>query len=225
MKDLNHLIQKVEDKWLNKLFGACKEIFSKTLIPSHDQEHHKRVWKICKEIITELSSSFKINEELLESCIIASFFHDTGLTKTLSQNHGFESKMICLNYFEQNKLTKPANFIHILEAIEKHDDKEYKNQNNNPESLVSILCAADDLDAFGRIGVVRYTEIYLLRGLSINELPSAVIENINKRFAHFESKFIFLPELYKKYKDQYLIARDFFNEMSEEIENQEKQNI
>ncbi|OFX83291.1 MAG: hypothetical protein A2W99_12245 [Bacteroidetes bacterium GWF2_33_16] len=217
MEHLSHLILKVEEEWLNKLFIGCKELFSETKIPSHDHEHSKRVWNICKEIIIELSNSFSIDEKLLEACIIASFFHDTGLSKTLSENHGLESRKLCQEYFFHNNIEEPAIFDQILEAIEKHDDKEYKESNNNPYSILSILCAADDLDAFGRIGIIRYTEIYLLRGIGFNELPNAVIENMDKRFVNFERNYRFLPRLYNKYLNQYQIAKDFFIELKKEI--------
>lgn len=72
---------------------------------------------------------------------------------------------ICIQYFEENKLPKPDRFEEILFAIENHDDKDYKQNNTEPNSVFSILCNADDLDAFGKVGIVRYTEIYLLREL------------------------------------------------------------
>jgi len=217
MNDLNHLIHNIENKWLERLYSACQELFTKTHIPSHDHEHHKRVWIICKEILGELNKSKAIDTYLLESCIIASFFHDTGLTKTLSENHGRESRLLCVKFFNENHIEKPENFDLILDAIEKHDDKEYKNNHSDPYSLLSILCTADDLDAFGRIGVVRYTEIYLLRGMSLNELPLAVIENLDKRFSNFKKHYSFIPVLYKKHEIQYLITRDFFEEMDKEF--------
>ncbi len=217
MNDLNHLIQNVENKWLDRLYSACQELFANTHIPSHDHEHHKRVWIICKEILGELNKSKEIDTTLIESCIIATFFHDTGLTKTLSENHGRESRLLCIKYFNENHIEKSADFDLILDAIEKHDDKEYKTQTNKPESLISILCAADDLDAFGRIGIIRYTEIYLLRGYQINDLPRAVIENLDKRFTNFEKNYGFLTGLYSKYKTQFLIARDFFVEMDKDL--------
>jgi len=217
MKELDLLIQKVEDIWLERLYLACQNLFIKTQIPSHNHEHHKRVWNICKEIIIELNKTKEIDTSLIEACIITSFFHDTGLTKTLSENHGHESKLLCTKYFNENHIEKPANFDHILDAIEKHDDKEYKTQTNKPELLLSILCAADDLDAFGRIGIIRYTEIYLLRGYQINDLPNAIIENLDKRFANFEKNYGFLTGLYSKHKTQYHIAREFFVEMDKDL--------
>ncbi|MGE0090363.1 MAG: HD domain-containing protein [Bacteroidales bacterium] len=217
MTNLSEVIQTVENKWFDHLYGACKQIFNKTPIPSHDHEHHARVWSICKEILAELNNTQKPDCLLVEGCIIASFFHDTGLSINLGENHGKESKIICEKYFDDNQLEKPKNFDLIVEAIEKHDDKEYKNKNTDPYSLLSILCAADDLDAFGRIGIIRYVEIYLMRGINFNELPNAVIENLDKRFANFEKNYQHLPDLYKKYKNQYQIARDFFVELQKEI--------
>jgi len=217
MNDLNHLIHNVENNWLDRLYSECQELFTNTHIPSHDHEHHKRVWIICKEILGELNKSKAIDTDLLESCIIASFFHDTGLTKTLSENHGRESRLLCVRFFNENHFEKPENYDLILDAIEKHDDKEYKNQNQKPDSVLSILCAADDLDAFGRIGIIRYTEIYLLRGYKLNDLPKAIIENLDKRFTNFEKNYGFLVGLYNKNKTQYLIAREFFVELDKDL--------
>ncbi|MDX9696628.1 MAG: HD domain-containing protein [Bacteroidales bacterium] len=217
MTNLSEIIQIVENKWFNQLYWACKQTFNKTRIPSHDHEHHARVWTICKEILTELNNTQKPNYLLVEGCIIASFFHDTGLSINVGENHGKESRIICEKYFDDNKLKKPENFNLIVEAIEKHDDKEYKSKTMDPHSLLSILCAADDLDAFGRIGIIRYTEIYLLRGIGFNELPKAILDNLDKRFANFEQNYRFLPDVYKKYSNQYQITRDFFVELEKEI--------
>ena len=123
MNDLRDKIHEVENKWLDSLYNNCKGLFSGSTVPSHDHEHHLRVWKSCKEIITELAPTHPIEYELIESLIIASFFHDTGLTITLNENHGKQSRLICEDYFDHNNIEKPFNFIQILDAIEKHDDK------------------------------------------------------------------------------------------------------
>jgi len=124
--------------------------------------------------------------------------------------------LICENYFDHNNIEKPENFIQILDAIEKHDDKNYTNK-QAPKSILSILCTADDIDAFGLIGVIRYSEIYMLRGLNMNQLSDSVIKNLDKRFTHFESTYKFLPYLYEKQYKKYQITRKFFEALENEI--------
>jgi len=217
MNDLNYLIEKAEKEWLNKLYNFCKTVFSKSKIPSHDHNHHYRVWKYCKEILTAIYPKNNINYELIEGCIIASFFHDMGLSNTIDEFHGQESKKICQAYFSNQNLETPKNFSDILWAIEKHDDKNYQPKKQEAMSLLSIICNADDLDAFGNIGVIRYTEIYLLRGIEMNELPELVIQNIDNRFRHFKHTYKDHPELYKKHQIRYLITREFFKKLQEEF--------
>ncbi|MEA2106830.1 MAG: HD domain-containing protein [Bacteroidota bacterium] len=217
MNDLNYLIEKAEKEWLNKLYNFCKTVFSKSKIPSHDHNHHYRVWKYCKEILTALYPKNNINYELIEGCIIASFFHDTGLSNTVDEFHGQESKKICQAYFSNQNLETPKNFSDILWAIEKHDDKNYQPKKQDATSLLSIICNADDLDAFGNIGVIRYTEIYLLRGIEMSKLPELVIQNIDNRFRYFKHTYKDYPELYQKHHTRYLITREFFKKLQEEF--------
>ncbi|MDY6800102.1 MAG: HD domain-containing protein [Bacteroidota bacterium] len=217
MNDIHYMIEKAEKKWLYPLYTYCQSIFLKTNIPSHDHNHHYRVWEYCKDILTAINQNNNLNYELVEGCIIASFFHDTGLSKTVDELHGQESKKICQAYFRNQNLDTPKHFRDILWAIEKHDDKNYQQNKQKPESILSIICNADDLDAFGNIGVIRYTDIYLIRGVEMSELPKLVIQNIDNRFRHFENTYKNYTELYQKHKTRYLIARNFFKGLEEEF--------
>jgi HD superfamily phosphodiesterase len=217
MTPIDQYIKRAEEKWLNKLFNHCQSLFSDDKLPSHNHTHHARVWKWAKDILIAINKQFKPDFELIESVLVASMFHDTGLTITLNETHGIESRKLCEQYFNQNNLEKPAHFEEICEAIELHDDKNYSQINNSPDSLISILCNADDLDAFGLVGVIRYTEIYLLRGVSINELSKRVIPNLENRFFNFEKTYKKFPVLYKKHKERYLITKRFFEETNSEL--------
>lgn len=217
MNTIEQHIQTAEEIWLTALFNYCSKLFGNVQIPSHDHTHHLRVWQMAKEILYAISNQFEISYPKVEACLIASLFHDTGLTKTINENHGQESKQLCIQYFKKHKLTNPVNFDEILYAIEKHDDKNYKSNNLAPDAISSIVCNADDLDAFGHIGVVRYTEIYLLRGNSLNELPYFVLQNINKRFSNFEKTYKDFKTLFEKHKEQYLITKSFFENLKKEI--------
>ncbi len=216
MERLKDKIHKAEQKLLLPLYNNCKYLFEDKNISSHDHTHHMRVWEYSKTILDALNNIKDISYNTVESCLIASLFHDTGLSITPNKNHGRESRDICFNYFENSNLNKPENFEEILNSIEKHDDKEYKTK-SQADSILSILSIADDLDAFGNIGVIRYTEIYLMRGISINELPKLVLENLDKRFLNFEKDFKIYPDLFTNHKSRYLITRKFFEELNKEI--------
>lgn len=217
MEELKYHIQQAEQKMLEPLYKFCESIFADNKIPSHNHTHHLRVWEYAKEILYALDFSTEVNYNMVESCLIASLFHDTGFTKTTNENHGIESRGICIKYFEDNYLSKPDNFEEILSAIEKHDDKEYKLNDNAPNTILSILCNADDLDAFGKIGIIRYTEIYLLRGINLNELPNLVITNLDKRFMNFKKTYKSFSDLYVKHKSRYLTTRSFFENLLKEF--------
>jgi len=216
MIELEHNISLIENKYLNTFSNYCMRLFSHSHIPSHDHTHHLRVWKYSKEILRTLSKDYTITDNLIESCLIASMFHDTGLSINHNENHGIESRKICNNFFSENSIPKPKKFNDTLNAIEKHDDKNYKDINSSPETVLSIICNADDLDAFGKIGVIRYTEIYFLRGTNLNDLPKLVIQNLDKRFLNFERTYKQFTNFYEKYKERYLITRVFFQEMIRE---------
>ena len=217
MNEINKHIRLAEKKWLDQLYNYCKELFNAKELVSHDHTHHLRVWEYSKEILQELAASFEISYDLLESCLIASLFHDTGLSRVLGEKHGMESRNICVEYFENNNLPKPKSFEGILVAIENHDDKDYKLTNNKPNSILAILCNADDLDAFGKIGIDRYKEIYLLREIHPNKLPVLVIKNLDKRFANFEHTYKDFTDLFEKHKLRYLLTRSYFENLEKEI--------
>ncbi|MEE4198117.1 MAG: HD domain-containing protein [Bacteroidales bacterium] len=217
MNQTDNKINRAEEKWLMQLFRFCGSVFSKTNIPSHDHHHHFRVWNYCKEIIRELHFKVPVTDELVEGCIVASFFHDTGLSVTLNEYHGKESKKICQGYFRNHDLPVPENFDEILEAIEKHDNKNYPTKNFRPGSLYTILCNADDLDAFGRIGIVRYTEIYLMRGIKLHELTPLVIQNLDKRYRNFKNTYDQYQQLIQKHESRYRLTRKFFEEIQDEF--------
>jgi len=212
----NHIIS-AEEKWLDALLSYCKKLFDGKKIISHDHTHHLRVWEYSKEIIEALSISIDLDYEFIESVLIASLFHDTGLTQNLNEDHGKESRIICSDYFENGTIEKPVNFNEILHAIKMHDDKNYKQENNIPNSILSVLSTADDIDAFGNIGIVRYTEIYLLRGISIDNLPKSVIQNLDNRFANFERTYKSFRNLFENHKERYLITHKFFEKLQREI--------
>ena len=120
----------VEAKWLDKLSLECQRIFQNHHIPSHDFEHHNRVWQNLKLLITNLvNTGQSFDEKTIESLIIACFFHDTGLTRTLDEKHGSASRDLCQAYFESNLASRPGNLNEILYIIENHENKNYPSGN------------------------------------------------------------------------------------------------
>ena|SRR3989344_5401516 len=223
MNKISSAITDIEKKWLNLLYEYCKKEFSKVNLASHDHTHHRRVWNYAKQIFIELESiGYKVNVNNIEKSIIAIFFHDVGLTRTINEiGHGVESRKLCSQFFRQNLLKTPENFEEVLKAIEKHDDKEYKSivysKKLNRDNIMSILCVSDDLDAFGELGTLRYAEIYLLRDNNLKTLPERVIKNLDKRFQNFLAVYGDLKNLVKKQKKRYLLTKQFYINIRKEI--------
>ncbi len=217
---MEKLIRKVETEWLNILYEYNHSAFSSKWLPSHDQTHHHRVWIYVKEILYELYlQGYEFSEHRLGQMMIAVFFHDIGLSVTVGENHGRMSRVLCERFLRERYPGMMASNTEMLEAIEHHDDKMHvRKQSVNPgkSSIYSILTAGDDMDAFGAIGVFRYLEIYLLRGISHAELPDRVISNLDTRFHHFDEKFGGLERLKKNQEEKARYTRDFFIRLKKE---------
>ncbi len=103
----------------------------------------------------------------------------------------------------------------VLEAIENHDNKEYIDIYRN--DLLTVLSVADDLDAFGFIGIYRYMEIYLIRETDRNNLGLLINTNAGKRFGNFVKTVGKSKKLIEKHKQRYLILDNFFNKYTEQL--------
>ncbi len=146
----------------------------------------------------------------VEKLLIACYLHDVGMAIDTGSKHGHLSRKICEDFIFQEKID-PADYADLLEAIENHDNKEYKgNQQDN--RLLLYLTVADDLDAFGYTGILRYADIYLERGVSLTDLGGMVMENSGKRFQNFEKAFSDYPELVEKHRTRYQVLLRFFSE-------------
>jgi HD superfamily phosphodiesterase len=189
----------LEAHWVPKILPFITQLFKEHPIPSHDHLHHLRTWQHAKKLLQAVSTQYNIPQVLPEQLILASLFHDTGLSQTVEENHGNKSAEICQHYFSKTPLPK-SHFHEVLEAIKHHDDKEYKNKPQKPWHLYTLLTTADDLDAFGTLGVVRYIEIYSMRGIKHPELSNKAFYNLNQRFRHFGSQYKAFPHLYNYYE-------------------------
>ncbi len=217
-------IKTVEDRWLDLLYDHCRESFSGAHLPSHDHTHHLRVWQYARGIICSLwLQGRQISLEEMESLIIAVFFHDLGMTRTHSKEHGTESRRLCEVFFRSHPDPLPASLQDILSMVKLHDDKDYIASSLSGEHslLPAILNIADDLDAFGYVGVYRYAEIYHLRGIAIHNMPAAILPNLDNRFDHFR-RFPGLPQdLREQHQARYLRTRDFFLALERSLNSEE----
>ena len=198
------------------------EAFSNFFLPSHDASHHKRVWMHGKEMLTSL---FKINpfidKALIEGLLISVFFHDQGMSLTRKIDHGKISRQLCEKFFDERKLEKPENFTQILNAIESHDIKTngYYSTIRLDEApeLLTLLSIADDLDALGTIGIYRYAEIFLHRGMDIRKIGSKVLEDVGTRFNNFSKACNLCPDLIKRFNSRYTEIISFFDKYNQQL--------
>lgn len=214
MGDIQKDIEAAETKWLNKSYTYIKQAFENDPLPSHDHFHHLRVWKHARFLLEQIDTTGKVTDPgFIESLLISCMFHDTGMTETKEKEHGSASREICENFFSSDG-NKPENPELILTAIEMHDDKSYRGfgplVKNNQLNLITALSIADDMDAFGYTGIYRYTEIYLMRGVPIEDLGLKVIANLSGRFNHFMSNCSGLQRMISTYIPRYNIIESFF---------------
>lgn len=192
-------IGRTEAKWKGLVVTRANELFQDHYLPSHDPGHHERVWRNA----CIYSQNIPINDPFYyEKLLLACYFHDLGMIFDLGEKHGRHSAQLCREFLDQYGSLVDFDTTEVLEAIEFHDDKEY--QSSSHRSLVSdILSMADDLDAFGAIGVYRYIEIYLLRDIDTSLMAEVVLRNAAGRYKH-------LRKLCRKYRIVTKIAQSCY---------------
>ena len=207
----------VEDNWYSLLLSHIESLYLNHHLPSHDVGHHQRVWGYVKELLEEIDSKgIEVSNQLIEQAIVASFFHDTGLLLDNSERHGYKSRLICEQFFKENPKPAIQGLEEVLKAIEHHDDKTLKIKNdveNNVTSvdLLTLISTADDLDAFGLVGVYRYWEIYSLRGVPKSEIPQRVIINLTNRLENFKGYFSYLENFVIHQEKRYTKTLNFYS--------------
>jgi HD superfamily phosphodiesterase len=222
--DFNILLFEVERKWKKQLFLYNKYLFRESFIPSHNEWHHLRVWKYASEILVLLQAQgIKISKSEILELMISVFFHDTGLTISMESDHGKYSRKICEEFLKRKEILIPINTQKILKAVENHDNKTYTKSNplvkEKKLNIAGILNIADDIDAFGIIGVYRYTEIYFLRGIEPKNLAKNVIPNLNTRFNHFKMQCADFKDIIKIHEERYKQTLEFFLKLDTEFQN------
>ena len=211
-------IYNTENEYLPVLYDYCKSLFDGINLPSHNHLHHYRVWLYAKDLLFGLSDEGRqLSPKEISLLMLAIFFHDTGLTKTLDEDHGRESRRICEEFLINNPDAFSFNADEALKAIEMHDKKEmYTAVSGDSEmDLLKTLSICDDIDAYGSIGILRYAEIYILRGISINVLANKVLKNLKFRVGLFISQ-QWIPEPYlAKHIARYRHVYEFYEKMKQ----------
>jgi HD superfamily phosphodiesterase len=209
-------IESAEKQYMQILEEFFISVYNEKTLSSHGIEHHRRVWNYSKELlkILPLKSTSKASR-LASELIIACYMHDIGMSVDPGIKHGRYSRELCLRFLSKNHLP-PFEWVDVLEAIENHDNKDYAGVNSMNEVL-QVLSVADDLDAFGRIGIFRYSEIYLTRRTDPENIGYLIRENAGKRFENFIKTFGYNIELAQKHKKRYKILDDFFSKYDEQL--------
>lgn len=190
-------------------------IWGTTPLPSHDLDHHRRVWRNAKEILEMIPLPSVISAISGEELFIACYFHDLGMSVNAGSRHGKISRDLCERFLTENNLDLKY-FQEALKAIENHDRKE-------PASLPQeinvaiLLSAADDIDALGFTGIFRYAEIYLKRGALMVELGDQIIENAVMRFENLKKNFGVIKGIIDIQQKRLRTLCDFFLEYNREI--------
>jgi HD superfamily phosphodiesterase len=207
--NLTQFIESAENKYKQILEEYFVSVYDDKSPPSHGIDHHRRVWGYSKEILQSKACRTAENiSQLPSKLIIACYLHDIGMSVNPGSKHGKHSRKLCLQFLAHNNLTE-NDFSEVLEAIEYHDNKDY-NYNIRPNDLLTILSASDDLDAFGYVGIFRYVEIYLTRGINSEQIGHLIRGNSKKRFDNLVKIFGNDSELVQKNIKRYYTLENFF---------------
>lgn len=222
--EINIWIRRAEDSWLQELVAHAEKLSRNMELTSHDHSHHIRVWNLCKSLLRQVSSfSQGVGPSLVEGVLIAAMFHDLGMAISIREDHGNLSRKNCEQWFRQSGSDLPERYEEILRAIELHDRKNEDiygalGPGNTPD-ILAILSVADDLEALGTIGIFRYAEIYLMRGIQLEELGNRVLDNVRIRFGRLAEACRLCPELMGKYRNEFVELCDFYEEYNLQLKS------
>lgn len=213
--DTVNIIEKSNKEQIENFFLS---VYPLSHLVSHGLGHHRRVWEYAKELLTiSAIPEDCIDKKFILNTIIACYFHDIGMAEEPGTSHGVPGKKLCAEFLTANNMNI-AVFKDALEAIGHHDDKEYLTHPVD-NKVLDILSTADDLDAFGITGIYRYTEIYLKRGISFQDIGRMIIKNAVSRFENLEKRIKLPPEyiLIQRERCNYLL--DFFREYNKLLDS------
>lgn len=186
------------------------------LLYSHDIDHHRRVWNYAKELLTAVAGAEPARISFtIDNLIIACYLHDLGMSVDIGERHGAFSSKLCREFISVSGFSE-SEFSEAISAIENHDMKDYT-LNEHAGNLGTFLNVADDLDAFGHIGIYRYLDIYISRGIHPDKIGHEIRRNANNRFRNFEMLFEGYKELLENHKKRFLVLDNFFADYNSEI--------
>lgn len=215
--NISYKIQLAEKTFKYPLEIFFTETWGNTHLFSHDIDHHRRVWRYAKELLEEIDSHGGTFEPAFPGkLLIACYLHDLGMSVVPDVRHGIHSREICRLFLQKTNLDESESGD-LLDAVEYHDNKEYSTNNSVKNEILRLLSAADDLDAFGYIGIYRYIEIYLARGIRPELIGFEIKRNALGRFRNFELNFGDYPKLISKHRKKYLILDNYFTRYNKEI--------
>ncbi|MBW6501499.1 MAG: HD domain-containing protein [Bacteroidales bacterium] len=214
--NLSGSVYNAEKKYLNLLENFFVRTWGETMLWSHGIEHHRRVWQFARELLATVSDSKTPNPQISpDNLIVACYLHDLGMAADPGPNHGVLSYQLCKKFLAENKLSE-SQFDETLSAIENHDNKEFP-YSSSQNQILKMLTAADDLDAFGFIGIYRYSEIYLARGILPERIGYMIRENAGFRYKNFRAAFGSYQTLITKHAERYFILDDFFSAYNNQV--------
>jgi HD superfamily phosphodiesterase len=177
-------IRLAEEELLDTAMQRLSIVFRNTSLTGHNTDHHLRVWKNAARITEALSQTgYDLTLQEIRELMLASLFHDAGMIYETGENHGMAGAELFLSFNEFKN--RGINLQRVARAIENHDDKSYLNGTGPRQSILTILSTADDMDAFGIIGFLRYLEIYSHREVSTHLLSKDIIKNASSRLNNF----------------------------------------
>jgi len=215
MNIISH-IESAEHQFKQILEEFFISVYNEKTLPSHGIEHHRRVWRYARELVINIEQhNINFDPDFPVNLIIACYLHDIGMSVDHGIKNGHHSKELCIEFLKKNNLEENRS-KNLLSAIENHDNKEYQSSAAQFD-LLTILSVADDLDALGFVGIYRYSEIYLARGISLNEIGSLILKNAEKRFGNFETYFGNVDSIFLKHKNRYNILKNFFENYNRQV--------
>jgi HD superfamily phosphodiesterase len=162
----------------------------------HQLDHIERVWKRVEVLGNRLDADMEI---LLASV----YLHDIGRQYGL-ELHGPESAKHAAGVLERIDFPKGKRSA-VLRAIEKHD---YQTDPSERDSLeAKILYDCDKLDAFGDVGIERFTQKYLVEKIVSMTIPE-ILGSIERRW-----NTLMLPETKGLAREDYEKIRSHFKDM------------
>ena len=177
-------ISLAEEELLDSAMRRLNNIFLNSSLTGHGCDHHLRVWKNAARITEALSQNgYELTPGEIRALLLASLFHDSGMIYETGEQHGPAGAKLFLSFNEFRN--RGIDLQRVARAIENHDDKRYLNGTGHRYSIETILTTADDMDAFGIIGFLRYMEIYSHRRVSPQSLPQDIIKNASSRLSNF----------------------------------------